>query len=123
MPNTQIRGGLGVFCRVCPSRAFQHRSRSVLHAERCQTQRSLLLGCPEQSMHPYSPPDAPAKLAALIISALSLQAFRAILNINFASLQVRQGFLFCQGTHLAVKLPDLGHYPNSLSICGFKIKE
>lgn len=72
----------------------------MFHAERCQTQRSLLPTCPKQSIYAYSPTNAPAKLTALIISALSLQAFRAILNINFASLQVCQGFYFA-------KLPNL----------------
>lgn len=127
MPNTQIHCGLRptgrLVCRVCPSCTFQHRSRSMFHAEQCQTQRSLLPTCPKQFIYAYSPTNAPAKLAALIISALSLQAFRAILNINFASLQVCQGFYFAKLPKLAVKLSDLGHYPNSLSICGFKIKE
>lgn len=63
-----------------------------------------LLTCPKQSTYLCSHTDAPVKLAALIISALSLQAFRAILNINFASLRVSKGFLFFQGTQLTIKL-------------------
>lgn len=79
-----------------------------------QTQRLVLLTCPKQSIYLCSHSDAPAKLAALIISALSLQAFRAVWNINFASLQVSKGLssskvpnLQLNGTARCWSLPKL----------------
>lgn len=67
-------------------------SQPVLAEGAAPPQSLVLLTCPKQSLYLCSHTDAPAKLAALIISALSLQAFRAIWNINFAGLQVSKGF-------------------------------
>lgn len=69
-----------------------------------QTLHLVLLTCPEQSIYLCHSTDAPAKDAALVMSTPSLQALRAILDINFANLQVSWGFYFFQGTQLAIKL-------------------
>lgn len=89
-----------------------------------QTQHLVLLTCPKQSIYLCSHTDAPAKLAALIIFALSLQAFRAIWNINFASLRASNGFFFFQDTQLAIKLNcQVLVITKTPSVCGFKAKD
>lgn len=110
MLNRQVYYGLPAAGAVCSARAGCPGVTACLCWGSCsslprqgQTQLLVLLTCPKQSIYLCSHTDAPAKLAALIISALSLQAFTAIWNINFASLQVSKGFFFFQGTQFAVK--------------------